>query len=274
MHAQYEFPSLSPVRTLTQIVGHTKITVKYERPSARGRVIYGELVPWDEVWRTGAGWCTKISFDKPVKVGGQPIDAGTYSLFTVPGKDEWQVILNTDTTLYGSYDYDAKHDAVRFTVNSERTDRYYEALTIDFDFIPNNAVVYVSWVNTQISFEIETQTDTESMQYITNELLTGKEEDPDQYGSGASYLITQNTDLTDALVLADKMLEMGGNEGWARRIKMNGYEKLHRYDEALSEIDKAIEAEKKFDYQKEENRQRAIQEWEDHANRMHRKLKQ
>ena len=76
LFAQYEFPSLSPKGHISQVVGDTQIEVEYERPSVRNRVIYGGLAPWNKVWRTGAGYCTKIRFDKPVSVGGQQVDAG------------------------------------------------------------------------------------------------------------------------------------------------------------------------------------------------------
>ena len=275
LHAQIDFPSLSPEGSVTQIVGHTTIKVKYERPSARGRVIYGELVPWDEVWRTGAGWCTKIYFDKPVKVGGAPVAAGAYALFTIPGKDEWVVILNTDTTLYGSYDYNSKNDVVRFPAIAHKSNRYYEALTIDIDFVPNNARIYISWVDTQIGFEVETTTDAEVMTFINEELLTGKCKDADQYGMGASYYYYQKVNLNDGLKLVDKMIEAGGNEAWAMRLKMNIHEELHQYNKALEAIDRAIELTKEStDYNNVENRQKAIQDWEKEAVRIRRKVEE
>ncbi len=275
LYGQFEFPSLSPKGVITQVVGNTEIAVEYERPSARGRVIFGELVPWDKVWRTGAGWCTKVFFNKPVKVGGVPVAAGTYSLLTIPGRDEWQVILNADTTLYGSYDYNPEMDIVRFPVVPKKSDRYYEALTIDIDVIPNNAKIYVSWTDTQIGFDVETTTDEEIMKFIKGELLTGKCTDASQYGMGASYFYYQKIHLHEGLKLADKMIEAGGNEGWAMRLKMNIYEEIHQYNEALAAIDRAIEIEKKSAaYHNEENRQSAIQDWEKEAERIRKKIEE
>ncbi|RMG64300.1 MAG: DUF2911 domain-containing protein [Bacteroidetes bacterium] len=104
--AQPDFPSLSPSAYLSQQAGDTRIEIWYDRPAARGREIFGGLVPWGEVWRTGAGPCTKIRFDQAVKVGGQAVPAGTFALATIPYPDRWMVILHRDTSLYGAYGYD------------------------------------------------------------------------------------------------------------------------------------------------------------------------
>ena len=167
----------------------------------------------------------------------------------------------------------SQKDVVRISVKPKQSDRHYETLTIDIDLVPNNARMYVSWVNTQISFEIETSSDTELMRYIYEDLLTGKSADADEYGVGASYLYYQNTNLHDGIDLADMMIDAGGNEAWGMRIKMNIYEKLYEYNEALLAIDRAIEITKQSpDFQKEENRQRAIQEWEKEAERIRKKM--
>jgi len=154
----------------------------------RNRKIFGELVPWNKVWRTGAGGCTKIGFVKAVKVGNQSVPAGKYSLFTIPNEEEWVVIINSDTTLYGSYDYVQNKDVARFVVNPKKSDRFYETLTIDIDLVPNNAKMYVSWADVQIDFEIETYSDQKALEYINEKLLTGNNKVLDSYAAGASYL--------------------------------------------------------------------------------------
>ena len=118
----FQYPSLSPKGQVTQVVGYTEITVDYERPSARGREIFGKLVPWNEVWRTGAGNATRIRFSQDVEVEGQPLKAGYYSLFTIPGHESWTIILHSDTTLYGSYRYNAAGDVLRAEVPAGTTD--------------------------------------------------------------------------------------------------------------------------------------------------------
>ncbi|MEL6274208.1 MAG: DUF2911 domain-containing protein, partial [Bacteroidota bacterium] len=137
--AQIKFPSPSPKSTLTQVVGNTEIQVIYERPSVRGRIIFGGLEPWNEMWRTGAGHCTKLIFDRAVQVGGQSLSAGAYSLFTIPSPHEWIIILNADTSLYGRNEYNASKDVARFTVQANQSKRFYETMTIDLQLVNYDA---------------------------------------------------------------------------------------------------------------------------------------
>lgn len=241
---QVEYPSLSPKGRIIQMVGNTNVEIEYERPSARNRMVFGGLVPWNKVWRTGAGHCTKISFNKPVTLGGQFLEAGKYSIFTIPNPDEWIVILNSDTTLYGSFNYDPKNDVARFIVIPAKTQRFYETLTFDIDLIPNNAKVYISWENTQIAFELLTSTDEELMNYIDEFLLTKKEKDGKRYSNAAEQLYFLNARLNEAIILTDIAIEKDSGDGFARRVKMDIYEKLHLYQEALKTVNEAIEYEK------------------------------
>ena len=235
--SEYPYPSLSPKGNIYQVVGNTTIKIEYERPSVRKRRIFGELVPWGKVWRTGAGSCTKISFDKDVKVGGQKIEAGKYSLFTIPNIQEWIIILNKDTTLYGSYNYDYKKDFARFVTIPVESSRFYETLNFDIEILPNNAKVYLSWAKVQVSFDVETTTDSEIEKLIEEELLTKKNNDSNIYAGAAEYLFFQGDNLMDAITLAEVAIEINENNGWARSLKVKIYEKLKLYDKALNEID-------------------------------------
>ncbi|MCB0636932.1 MAG: DUF2911 domain-containing protein [Lewinella sp.] len=265
----YPFPSLSPLGTITQVVGNTQIEVSYERPAVRRRAIFGALVPWDQVWRTGAGHCTKLSFDRPVIVEGQSVPAGTYSLFTIPNPDEWMVMLNKDTTLYGSNRYDASQDVARFLVRPGSSARHYESLTIDLDVIPNNARLYISWDHTQVSFLIETTTDDQAATFIREELLTEKHQQSDGYTGAADYLYFQGLDYLMALDLADKALALDPDNGWAMGIKTTLYEKLQLYEQALDTITQTIEWTRRRDYGDQEIwRQRDIEQLEAHYQRI------
>lgn len=234
---EYPYPSLSPKGNISQIVGNTIIGIEYERPSVRKRQIFGEIVPWNKVWRTGAGNCTKIRFDKDVKVGGQKIEAGKYSLFTIPNPTEWIIILNKDTTLYGSYDYDYKKDITRFVTIPVESNRFYETLNFDIEILPNNAKIYLSWANVQVSFDIETTTDFEIEQLIEGELLTEKNKDSDIYAGAAEYLFFQGDNLMDAITLANTAIVLNEHNGWARSLKIKIYEKMKLFSMALAEIE-------------------------------------
>lgn len=250
----YPYPSLSPKGQIRQEVGNTLFEIEYERPAVRGRKIFGDLVPWNQVWRTGAGHCTKISFDRTVTISGQEISPGTYALFTIPNPDEWIVILNKDTTLYGSYEYDHRKDVVRLVLPSQPSGRFYESLTIDVEIIPNNLRVYISWEHTQVSFDIETSTDEEVWNFI-NEKLDGKDTFPsDTYAGAAEYCLYQNVNLLKGVKLAEEALRRDNNNGWARRVKIELLERLLLYEDALNEIARAIEIIKLREYEEEENR--------------------
>lgn len=251
----YDYPSLSPLGTITQTIGNTDIYVEYERPSVRGRKIFGDLVPWNQVWRTGAGNATKIRFSKDVMVGGVHVKAGYYALLSIPTEESWTIILNSDTTLYGSYRYRQEDDIVRFSAPVKRTDRLYETLTVDIEFVPNNAVLYISWENTQTYFPIVTTTDEEVMKHITEELLSEKTFSVRDYANGASYLQYQDGDLEIALQLAEKALQTDSNAAFAHAVKIEILLKLGRMDAAKQAIAIAKEYTNNKTFENEEERQ-------------------
>ena len=268
LHAQddYPYPSLSPKGTITQTVGNTQITIEYERPSARNRVVFGELVPWNEVWRTGAGQCTRISFDNYVEIGEHSIPPGKYALLSIPNRDEWIILINRDTTLYGSYHYDPADDIARFPLKSTETSRFYEALTIDIELIPNNAKIYISWENTQVAFEVKTSTDEEIEDFIQKELMTGKETRSDIYAGAAEYHYYRGTNLPKALELTGMALAIDENNGWARDLRIRTFLRMEQYEEALQEIELTIENINSTRYDNQESRDRDVRrlrEWSD-----------
>lgn len=269
--AQANFPSLSPKGKISQVVGNTQISIEYERPAVRNRIIFGGLVPWNKVWRTGAGYCTKISFDKDVIVGGQTVGAGTYSLFTIPTPTQWTVILNSDVSLYGSYDYDSEKDVARFIVRPTTSQRFYETMTLDIDVVPNDAVIYFSWANIQISFPVETTTDQEVRAYISQDLLTGKSTDAEQYVLFAEYLLIHNLDFFNAIQLTDKSMELEETE-YAYRIKMEVLEKIGNTSEALEIARKGKIFVEGREFGSELGKERTIKIWQDAINRLQKQL--
>src|SRR5665811_295946 len=131
LEAQVQAPSPSPTATLKQEVGLTDIEITYSRPGVKDRTIFGELVPYDQFWRTGANATTKVSFSDDVMIGGKKLEKGTYSLFTYPGKDEWTVIFSNSMSLPGADGYDKSNDAVRIQVKPEDHPTKLETFTID-----------------------------------------------------------------------------------------------------------------------------------------------
>ncbi len=266
------FPVASPRGTISQVIGNTTVDIEYERPLARKRIIFGNLVPWNQLWRTGAGASTKIDISRAVVIEGQQIPPGKYSLFTIPNPDRWVVILNTDTTLYGTYGYSQSKDIARFVVIPRATQRHYEALTIDIDLVQTNGRLYISWVNTQIDINIVTTTAAEAMQYIKEQLTTGVNTKADAYFEAADYLFLERIHLQEALALADKAIQLDKNNGGARRVKMEVYEYLGMYKESLIEVTKALEMEKNKRYENEADRMVEIKYWQGHQKRVQEKV--
>lgn len=241
---QLNLPPLSPEGRVVQQIGFTTIEVYYERPAARGRSekeIFGALVPFGKVWRTGAGNCTTLAFSTDVIINNKKIAKGKYALFTIPGERKWTVILNTDTLAYGAYAYDEKKDVVRLDVIPRRTDRYYEALTIDVDFIPNNARVYISWLNTQIAFDVNTGLDQEILSLIHNNLIARDSDNPDLYESAIVYYLWHQQDRKQLMPFINRGIALKNDRVWYY-WKVEELMKDKKYDEARAAALAGIDA--------------------------------
>ena len=157
--AQFETPQPSPKTTLNQRVGLTDVTISYSRPSVRGRAIWGDLVPLDKPWRTGANAATTLTFSDDVTIEGQKLAAGTYSLVTIPGKEEWTVVFNTDTKLWWETQYDAAKDALRVKVKPEAAPMT-ETLHIGFPSISaTGAVLAIEWEKVRVPVKLGVEVD-------------------------------------------------------------------------------------------------------------------
>src|SRR5436305_6190590 len=153
-----KLPRVSQHMVATQTVGLTDITVDYSRPAVKGRAIWGGLVPYDQVWRTGANEATQISFSDDVTINGQPLPKGTYSLHTIPGKDSWTIIFNKTAKQWGSFNYKQADDALRVTAKPEKS-TFHELMSIDFPQVTNDtATVAIRWENISVPFTVGTNT--------------------------------------------------------------------------------------------------------------------
>jgi Protein of unknown function (DUF2911) len=140
----------SPPATVQGKGGAASITIKYSQPSAKGRKIMGDLVPYGKVWRTGADNSTSIVVSGPVKVEGKDLAAGTYALFTIPGENEWTIIFNK-TIAWGHFSYKQEDDVLRVNVKPSKTDSFVETFNIS---IVNDQVI-LKWENTQVAFSVK-----------------------------------------------------------------------------------------------------------------------
>jgi hypothetical protein len=151
-----DFPAASSAAVIKQRIGLTDVEVDYSRPNLKGRVMIGGIDPYGEVWRTGANSATRISFSTPVTFGGSPVDAGTYELFSIPGKDEWTVILQKPMHQWGAYTYDQKNDVLRVTSKTTLHTEPVESFTIGFgDVTEESATFYLVWGQVRVPVQIK-----------------------------------------------------------------------------------------------------------------------
>ena len=150
-------PRPSPKSSLMQTIGITDMTINYNRPGVKGRSIWGALVPYDKVWRTGANEATTIEFSTDVMINGQKLPKGLYSLHTTPGRDSWQIMFNSVAEQWGSYSYDAAKDVLKVTAKPERAE-FREWLTFEVpEMTTDTAKVVIRWENVAVPFTVDTQ---------------------------------------------------------------------------------------------------------------------
>jgi hypothetical protein len=207
--AQPELPRPSPLAKVTQTIGLTEITVDYSSPAVKGRKIWGGLVPYDQMWRTGANVATKITFSKDVVFGGKPVPAGSYALFTVPGKTSWTVILNKKADQAGTgRDYQADLDLVRFTAQPKPAP-HRERMTFLFsDFSDDHGTLDLEWEKLRLPISVKVATDEQAMANIAK-AIDGTWR---TYANAARYLTENKKDLDTALRYADQSLTL--KEDW------------------------------------------------------------
>ncbi len=197
------FPPPSPKAVVKQTVGITDIEVSYQRPAMKGRAIFGSLVPYEKIWRTGADSATKITFSTPVKLNGTSVDAGTYELFTIPGKTEWTLIIHQNKSQWGSYAYDAKNDVARIKATPVALPNAIESFSIGFaDLKPAAATLYFAWEKTRVPVKIEVDLVGQMVPQIEAAMAaTGADKKP--YFAAAMFYYENNLDLKKALAWMD-----------------------------------------------------------------------
>lgn len=194
--AQLRLPPASSSQTVTQSLGISTVTLTYSRPNLNDRKIFGGLEPYDEVWRTGANGIPTLTFDGAVTIAGTKVDAGTYGLLTIPGKDRWTVIFSKNSEQWGAYTYKQEEDLFRFEVKPERLDKPTETFTMSFsDVEPQRAKLNIAWENTKISFDLVVNQDAEIMASIDEAMKSEKK----PYFQAAQYYYKNDKDIQKAL---------------------------------------------------------------------------
>jgi hypothetical protein len=237
--ADLQLPRPSQKAQVMQTVGLTDVTINYSRPGVKGRVIWGGLVPYDQVWRTGANEATSITFSTDVKVNGQPLTAGTYSLHTIPTKTDWTVIFNKKADQWGSYSYDEKDDALRVQVKTqphEMTEWMQFSLP---DIAVDKATVALDWEKLRVPFEIQVETIENALKNARAAMASLAADDQQTAYRSASFAFQNNVAPDEARQWVDKSISI--KETWLNlRLKADMLAKEGKTSEAIQVAEKAI----------------------------------
>lgn len=214
---QLKVPAASPAQTIKQAFGLSEIMIDYSRPGVKNRVVFGDVVPFGKIWRTGANNATKVTFGDDVKVEGAEIKAGTYAIYTIPNKESWEIMLYKDLTLGGNVaDYKMENEVLRFKVKTIATSNKVETFTMGVaDITPTSANVELMWENTKVMFAVMTEIDSKIMKNIESNVV----KDNRPYYQAASYYFENNKDLKTALDWVNKAMVVNPKAYWIVLLK-------------------------------------------------------
>jgi hypothetical protein len=218
VEAQVKTPAPSPFSKISQMVGLTEVSLEYSRPSMRGRTIFGNLVPYDKIWRTGANARTKITFDSDVSINGNLLKKGTYALFTKPNADNWDIYFYTDYKGGGiPQNWDEGKIALKTIVKTEPIAKPIQSFTITIDNLKDDsAVLGLYWENTYVGVQINVPTDDIASKSIAD-IMNGPT--ANDYNNAASYYRKNGKDLNQALIWITKATELNKEAFWMMREK-------------------------------------------------------
>ncbi|NNL08882.1 MAG: DUF2911 domain-containing protein [Croceitalea sp.] len=241
MGAQMQTPQPSPSSMMEQLVGLTKVEVAYSRPSMRGRTIFGDLVPYGKMWRTGANKNTTVSFSDDVTIDGQSLKAGTYAVFTKPGESTWDVYFYSDTENWGTpQNWDESKVAAKTTVQVYPIEMPIETFTISIDDLSDNgANLGMMWEKAYVGVNFQVPTDEKATKSIETAMAGPSAGD---YYSAASYYFDSGKDIAKAKTWIEKAVEMNPKAYWVIRKQSLIYAKMGDTKSAIAAAKKSLAA--------------------------------
>lgn len=228
---QLKTPQPSTTQTIKQDFGLGTIELSYSRPNMKGRKIFGDLVPFDKVWRTGANGATTLTFTDDVTIGGTKIPAGKYGLLTIPSASEWTVIITKQTDVTSPAAYKQDMDVVRVKAKPMTLPWSFETFGISIENIKDNSCeLMMAWDKTLITLPITTDVDGKVMKQIE----TMMKNDSRPYFSAAAYYADNGKDLGQAIVWFDKAIEQNPKAFWIYYQKAKALAKQGKKSEAMA----------------------------------------
>ena len=248
--AQLRTPAPSPSQTIKQDFGLSSVELSYSRPAMKGRKIFGDLVPFGKVWRTGANNATTLTFGEEVTIGGTKVPAGKYGLLTIPDKKNWTIIISKQTDVTSPAAYKQDQDVVRVEAKTIDLNNAVESFTIQFaDVKPTSCELHIMWDKTAVALPISVDVEKKVMAQIDQ--LMNKDNRP--YFNAAMYYMENGKDLNQALSWFDKAVEINPSAFWIHHQRANCLAKLGKKAEAKTAAEKSKElaaAAKNDDYVK------------------------
>ena len=234
-----KLPALSPTAKISQDFSISNIEINYSRPSMRGRKIFGDMIPYGKIWRTGANAATKIKFGEDVEIAGQKIKAGEYAMYTMPDKDQWRIILNTGTGNWGADGYSKENDVARFTVKSMAMETEVQTFTIDIsDITFTTCKIELMWEKTKVVLPV-TAHNGESVETNIDKAINHPQPLPYFQAANYYYETNQKTDIASSYV--NKALEQDPKAFYIWYLKARIERRKGNNDEAISAAKKSME---------------------------------
>lgn len=245
---EVKLPSASPAQTVTQEFALSTISLNYSRPAVKGRTIFGDLVPFGQIWRTGANSPTKIKFGEAVTINGKAVPAGEYALYSIPSQNEWTFILSKKLSLWGSSGYQESDDLMRFTATPQELPFNVENFTILFGNQSANSVdVQLLWANISVGFTVKADIDDRILASIDAAMKGEKK----PYFQAVTYYFEKGLDLNKAAGWATEAVKVQPDAYWVEHLKakilLKKGDKKGAISSAQSSMKKA-EAQKNPDY--------------------------
>lgn len=205
---QVELPRISQKASLMQRIGLLDVTINYSRPNVKGRKIWGDLVPYNQVWRTGADEATTIFFSDDVTLNGNKLPAGKYALFTIPSENEWTVIINKNAKQWGAFNYEESKDILRFKVKPAEAN-FTESMGFDFsDVTTSSANINLRWEKLKVTFTLNFDVDAKAYSNIKKAFANATLDDWSTYAYAANYAADNKVHSDEAMQWVDKSVSI------------------------------------------------------------------
>ena len=236
--AQVKMPAPSPTQTIKQDFGLGTIELTYSRPAAKGRRIFGDLVPYNKLWRTGANGATKIVLSEALEIGGKKLDSGTYVIYTIPGMESWEVIINKGIKNWGIDGYKESEDVARFRVEPIKMKNKLESFTMQFaDIKPESCELHLMWAKTAVVIPIKAQI----REKIKAQIASAMEKEKKPYWQAAQFYKEYEENLPKALEYCTKACEENEKALWIWLYKARIQKDMGDKEGARASANKSLE---------------------------------